>query len=132
MRTTCSKSLTRVLQSSQLILSQSCQDQELRRIHNIRIIMNYQTVRLVSTSGQAAAFPVFGHTQKWKLRPFPVLGLPKNGNCGRVSSFGPLPLLGLHTRNQSIFDILQKPFSLSDKQPNTLLGQVPNQVTINT
>ena len=50
--------------------------------------MNYQTVRLVSTFGQAAAFPVLGQAQKWKLRPFPVLGLPKSGNCGRVSSFG--------------------------------------------
>ena len=41
--------------------------------------------------GQAAAFPV-------KLRPFPALGLLKSGNCGRVSSFRPFPLLGLHRR----------------------------------
>ena len=84
-----------MLQSSQLILNRSCQDQKLRRIQNIRIIMNYQTVRLVSTLGQAAAFPVLGQAQTWKLRPFPVLGLPKSGNCRRVSSFGPFPLLGL-------------------------------------
>ena len=44
--------------------------------------------------GQAAAFPVLGQAQNWKLRPFPVLDLPKSGNCGRVSSFGPFPLLG--------------------------------------
>ena len=46
--------------------------------------------------GQEAAFPVLGQAQKWKLRPFPVLDLPKSGNCGRVSSFGPFPPLGLH------------------------------------
>ena len=38
---------------------------------------------------QAAAFPVLGQARRWKLRLFLVLGLPKSGNCGLVSSFGP-------------------------------------------
>ena len=51
--------------------------------------MNYQTVRLrdwFPLLGQAAAFPVLGQAQKWKLRPFPVLGLPK---VETADAFGP-------------------------------------------
>ena len=95
MRTTCSKSLTRMSQSSQLILNQSCLDQEtskLTRIQNICIIMNY---RLVSTFGsgscvssfgsspkvETAAVSSFGLTQKWKLRT--------RFQFWAVSAFGP-------------------------------------------
>ena len=52
-----------------------------------------------------AAFPVLGQAQKWKLRSFPVLGLPKSGNCGRVFSFGLFPLLGLH-RHKALWLIM--------------------------
>ena len=59
--------------------------------------------------GQATAFPVLGQAQKWKLRPFPVLGLPKSGNSGRVSTFGPaqIPINGNQENNsydKLIFD----------------------------
>ena len=49
--------------------------------------MNYQAETGLHFGVQAAAFPVLGQAQKWKLQPFPVLGLPKSGNCRCMSSF---------------------------------------------
>ena len=100
MRTTCSKtSYTHVPVISAYFESKlpRSRTSKLTRIQNIRIIMNYQTVRLVSTFGPGSCVSSFGSSPKWKLRPFPVLGLPKGGNCGRVSSFRPFPPLGLHS-----------------------------------
>ena len=64
--------------------------------------MNYQAVRLVSTfesspKVEPAAVSSFGFTQNRKLY------------CRRMSSFGPFPLLVLHTLNQQL---VCQPFSL--------------------
>ena len=48
---------------------------KLIRIQNIRIVMNDQTVRLVSTFGSGSCVSSFGLTQKWKLQTcFQFLG----------------------------------------------------------
>ena len=49
----------------------------LPRIQNIHIIMITKLWDWFPVLSQAAAFPVLGEIQKWKLRPFSVLGLPK-------------------------------------------------------
>ena len=81
MRTTCSEqSYTHVAVISAYFESKlpRSRTSKLTRIQSIRIIINYQTVDWFPLLGQAAGFPVLGQAQKWKLRPFPVLGLPKS------------------------------------------------------
>ena len=57
-----------MLQSSQLVPNQICRDQELRTYQAstlyISVIMNYQTVRLVSTFDSGS---FLGQAQKWRL-----------------------------------------------------------------
>ena len=102
MRTTCSKSLPRMSQSSQLILNKlpRSSTSKLTRIQNICTIMNY---RLVSTFGsgscvssfgsspkvETAAVSSFGLTQNWKLRTRFLFFLWGGGGEGDGYTFEP-------------------------------------------
>ena len=87
-----------MLQSSKLVPNKVAEIRNFEFAKNTKHSYNhdYQTVRLVSSFESGSCISSFGRNPKVKTATVFRFGPTQSGNCGRVSSFGPFQLLGLH------------------------------------